>query len=87
MQSATSAPPPPPKAAAPPLLGSQFQHYQQNQVPYPSQGGQQHQAILVAPALNPKQICAAGGMHMMQDEFTCCGIALAILCFPIVSCD
>ncbi|KAJ3101363.1 hypothetical protein HDU97_001404 [Phlyctochytrium planicorne] len=34
-------------------------------------------------AVNAAEMCAAGGIHSISDEFTCCGIALAIICFPI----
>ncbi|KAJ3114694.1 hypothetical protein HDU96_001788 [Phlyctochytrium bullatum] len=41
---------------------------------------QQPQVVM---AVNPAEMCAAGGIHAITDEFTCCGITLAILFFPI----
>ncbi|KAJ3101362.1 hypothetical protein HDU97_001403 [Phlyctochytrium planicorne] len=42
---------------------------------------QQPQQVVMA--VNAAEMCAAGGIHSISDEFTCCGITLAILCFPI----
>ncbi|KAJ3206063.1 hypothetical protein HDU67_008411 [Dinochytrium kinnereticum] len=41
---------------------------------------QQPQVVM---AVNSAEMCAAGGVHSIQDEFTCCGIAMAIIFFPI----
>ncbi|KAI8853462.1 hypothetical protein BC829DRAFT_382132, partial [Chytridium lagenaria] len=43
---------------------------------------QQPQVVM---AVNAAEMCAAGGVHSIQDEFTCCGIAMAIIFFPVWS--
>ncbi|KAI8847389.1 hypothetical protein BC829DRAFT_396477 [Chytridium lagenaria] len=33
--------------------------------------------------VSPMDMCPSGGIHQFEDEFTCCGIFLAICFFPI----
>ncbi|KAJ3313624.1 hypothetical protein HDU76_002595 [Blyttiomyces sp. JEL0837] len=41
------------------------------------------QQQVITMAVNSAELCPAGGIHQLTDEFTCCGITLAILFFPI----
>ncbi|KAI9324971.1 hypothetical protein DFJ73DRAFT_767894 [Zopfochytrium polystomum] len=35
------------------------------------------------PLIGRHDRCPAGGIHLSQSEFTCCGICFAVACFPI----
>jgi len=44
----------------------------------------QKQQTLVIPVYNPNPgPCAAGGGHDIHEEFTCCGLCLGIVFFPL----
>ncbi|CAM9919706.1 membrane protein BRI3 [Lampetra fluviatilis] len=74
-----------PQAAYPPQYGPQYPPACAQPLSYPSQAGP---AYAPGPQPTPAVVIMAGGcpscrMGVMQDDFTCCGIFLAICFFPL----
>lgn len=70
--------------------GSPQPQYAGSPQPQYAQQGQYAQPVqyVMSPApqvvvVNPAMVCPGGGAHFITSDFSCCGIAMAIIFFPI----